>query len=112
MDTVAKGTRKTRTRSSTPERGESGPVAGTFPIDTGTCELVRDQYSDDSWIIQINGVPSSHVNVADPTVLDFEYMRWIAHLVDSERDKAERLRVLHLGGWRLLHGQILRRHVP
>ncbi|MFE5645843.1 spermidine synthase [Rhodococcus sp. NPDC056516] len=98
MDTVAKGTRKTRTRSSAPERGESGPVAGTFPIDTGTCELVRDQYSDDSWIIQINGVPSSHVNVADPTVLDFEYMRWIAHLVDSERDKAERLRVLHLGG--------------
>jgi spermidine synthase len=30
--------------------------------------------------------------------LDFEYMRWIAHLVDSERDTTERLRVLHLGG--------------
>ncbi|WP_424807256.1 spermidine synthase [Rhodococcus sp. 27YEA15] len=95
---MAKGTRKTKTRLPTPDGRDSGPTAGTFAIDTGTCELVRDQYSDDSWIVQINGVPSSHVNLADPTVLDFEYMRWIAHLVDSERDTSERLRVLHLGG--------------
>ncbi|MDV8067664.1 fused MFS/spermidine synthase [Rhodococcus sp. IEGM 1366] len=95
---MAKGTRKTKTRSTTPDRRDDGPVPGVFPIDTGTCELVRDQYSDTGWILQINGVPSSHIDLADPKTLDFEYMRWIAHLVDSERDPKERLRVLHLGG--------------
>ncbi|NMD63925.1 fused MFS/spermidine synthase [Rhodococcus globerulus] len=98
MGAVAKGTRKTKTRSTTPDRRDDGPVPGVFPIDTGTCELVRDQYSDTGWILQINGVPSSHIDLADPKTLDFEYMRWIAHLVDSERDPKERLRVLHLGG--------------
>lgn len=98
MGTVAKGTRKTKTRNTAPERRDDGPAPGIFPIDTGTCELMRDQYSDSGWIVQINGVPSSHIDLADPKILDFEYMRWIAHLIDSERDAAERLRVLHLGG--------------
>ncbi|MDI9916748.1 fused MFS/spermidine synthase [Rhodococcus sp. IEGM 1379] len=98
MGAVAKGTRKTKNRSTAPEQGDTGPVPGTFPIDTGTCELVRDQYSDTGWIVHINGVPSSHIDLADPKILDFEYMRWIAHLVDSERSRTERLRVLHLGG--------------
>lgn len=98
---VARETRKTRegrVRRGAPERTGPGPHAGTFPIDTGECELVQDQYSDSGWILQINGVPSSHINLTDPTELDFEYMRWIAYLVDSERTTDERLRLLHLGG--------------
>ncbi|WP_068158696.1 spermidine synthase [Rhodococcus phenolicus] len=73
-------------------------VPGIHDIDTGTCELVRDRYRPDGWVLEINGVPSSHIDVSDPTLLEFEYMRWIAYLMDAHWTRAERLRVLHLGG--------------
>ncbi|WP_104180493.1 spermidine synthase [Arthrobacter sp. B0490] len=74
------------------------PEIGEFPIDTGTCELEPDPYTPDGWVLRINGVPSSHIDLADPLHLDFEYMRWIASLVDSRWASSDRLRVLHLGG--------------
>ncbi|RJT79998.1 spermidine synthase [Arthrobacter cheniae] len=74
------------------------PEIGEFPIDTGTCELEPDPYNADGWVLRINGVPSSHIDLADPLHLDFEYMRWIASLVDSRWSSTERLRALHLGG--------------
>ncbi|NLU84646.1 fused MFS/spermidine synthase [Rhodococcus sp. HNM0569] len=82
---------------------EQGPVAGSYPIDTGTCELVPDPVTHGSWVVKINGVESSHIDPDDPRTLDFEYMRWIAHLVGSEFPTVDdgsprRLRVLHLGG--------------
>lgn len=77
---------------------ESGPVAGTFPIDTGTCELQPDQFNPNGWILKVNGVHSSHIDVADPRQLDFEYMRWIAALVDTHWEPDAKLRALHLGG--------------
>jgi len=72
--------------------------AGIHDIDTGTCELVKDRYRPDGWLLEINGVPSSHIDLSDPTLLEFEYMRWIAHLMDAHWTRADRLRVLHLGG--------------
>lgn len=74
------------------------PEIGEFPIDTGTCELEPDPYNPSGWVLRINGVPSSHIDVADPLQLDFEYMRWIASLVDSRFPASSRLRALHLGG--------------
>lgn len=74
------------------------PEIGEFPIDTGTCELEPDPYSANGWVLRINGVPSSHIDLDDPLRLDFEYMRWIASLVDSRWASTERLRALHLGG--------------
>lgn len=74
------------------------PEIGEFPIDTGTCELEPDPYSPNGWVLRVNGVPSSHIDLDDPLRLDFEYMRWIASLVDSRWSPTERLRVLHLGG--------------
>ncbi|WP_104117573.1 spermidine synthase [Arthrobacter sp. B1805] len=74
------------------------PEIGEFPIDTGTCELEPDPYNANGWVLRINGVPSSHIDLADPLRLDFEYMRWIASLVDSRWAASEKLRVLHLGG--------------
>jgi spermidine synthase len=74
------------------------PEIGEFPIDTGTCELEPDPYSADGWVLRINGVPSSHIDLADPLRLEFEYMRWIASLVDSRFPRTARLRALHLGG--------------
>lgn len=82
---------------------ETGPVAGTYETDTGTCELEPDPFNPNGWILKVNGVPSSHIDLADPLRLDFEYMRWIAALVESSRREPHRaegapLRALHLGG--------------
>jgi spermidine synthase len=78
-------------------RNESGdPQPGVYPIDTGSCELVRDHLTD-GWILNVNGVQSSHINLADPTVLDFEYMQWMAALIGDRWPVTGRLRVLHLG---------------
>ncbi|MFZ2530773.1 MAG: fused MFS/spermidine synthase [Rhodococcus sp. (in: high G+C Gram-positive bacteria)] len=73
-------------------------MPGIHDIDTGTCELVRDRYRPDGWVLEVNGVPSSHIDVSDPTLLEFEYMRWIADLMDAHWTRDDRLRVLHLGG--------------
>jgi len=77
-----------------------GPVAGVYYIDTGDCELIPDQDNSTGWLLRINGVMSSHIDLADPLFLDFEYMRWIAALVESRWPPASRpkLRALHLGG--------------
>ncbi|WP_309081354.1 fused MFS/spermidine synthase [Zhihengliuella sp.] len=76
----------------------AGPAPGDYPIDTGVATLERDPYSDTGWILQVNGVPSSHVDLADPERLDFEYMRWMAALLRARHAAEGRLRVLHLGG--------------
>ena len=61
----------------------AGPVAGVYYIDTGDCELIPDQDNSTGWLLRINGVMSSHIDLADPLFLDFEYMRWMAALVES-----------------------------
>lgn len=88
--------------ASTPRRekneADGAPAEGKYDIDTGMCELVKDRYLPDGWILEVNGVPSSHIDLSDPTLLEFEYMRWIALLIESRFSTAERLRALHLGG--------------
>ncbi|GAB3557107.1 spermidine synthase [Arthrobacter alkaliphilus] len=78
----------------------NGPVEGVYYIDTGDCELVADPDNSNGWLLKINGVMSSHIDVAEPLFLDFEYMRWIAALVESKWPPSSRpkLRALHLGG--------------
>jgi hypothetical protein len=93
-----------------------GPVEGVYYIDTGDCELIADQDNSNGWLLRINGVMSSHIDLADPLFLDFEYMRWMAALIESRwppqaRNGGQnggqnsgpdgapaRLRGLHLGG--------------
>ncbi len=77
-------------------RRSSEPRAGVYPIDTGTCSITRD---DDGagWLIEINGVQSSHIVPDDPLRLDFEYMRWMAAVIEARHHHDDPLRVLHLG---------------
>lgn len=77
-----------------------GPAEGVYYIDTGDCELVQDPDNSNGWLLRINGVMSSHIDLADPLFLDFEYMRWIAALVESRwrPETRPKLRLLHLGG--------------
>ncbi len=95
---------KTQPRRTAAVPGDAqGPQPGDYPIDTGTATLERDPYDDGGWILKVNGVPSSHIDVGDPLRLDFEYMRWMAALVGSRYPQeydggGQRLRALHLGG--------------
>lgn len=41
---------------------------------------------------------SSHIDLADPLRLEFEYMRWIVSLIEDRWSQSSRVRALHLGG--------------
>ncbi len=76
----------------------SEPVAGRYPTDTGTAELIPDGDNPNGWLLMLNGVQSSHVDLADPLRLEFEYMRWIMALVADRWPPGAPLRTLSLGG--------------
>jgi spermidine synthase len=59
---------------------------------------VPDISRTDAWILYLAGAPQSEVDLDDPTYLEFEYIRRIAHLLDVAAPAGEPLRVLHLGG--------------
>ena len=44
-------------------------------VDTGRAELVPDPDRPRSWTLLLDGAPQSHVDLADPTHLEFEYVR-------------------------------------
>lgn len=75
-----------------------GPVAGSYVTDTGTAELIPDDDNPYGWLLMLNGVQSSHVDLADPLRLDFEYMRWIMALVQDRWAADANVRTLSLGG--------------
>ncbi len=81
-----------------PGPAAKGPTAGSFPTDTGTAELIPDGDNPNGWLLMLNGVQSSHVDLADPLRLEFEYMRWIVALVQDRWPSSEKLRTLSLGG--------------
>jgi spermidine synthase len=67
-------------------------------VGTGLAELVPDLSRPDSWILFVDGAPQSHVDLADPTYLEFEYVRRLAHILDLAAPEGQPLRILHLGG--------------
>lgn len=69
-----------------------------MPVGTGVAELVRDPDRPDAYTLLLDGAPQSHVDLADPTRLEFEYVRWLSYLVDAVAPAGSPLRVLHLGG--------------
>lgn len=75
-----------------------GPAAGLYSTDTGTAELVPDGDNPNGWLLMLNGVQSSHIDLADPLRLEFEYMRWIMALVQDRWAPDAKLRTLSLGG--------------
>ena len=63
----------------------------------GRAELLRDADRRAAWMLLIDGVPQSHVDLDDPGYLDFEYVRRIGHVIDEAAPAGQPLRVLHLG---------------
>src|SRR3954454_7371917 len=79
-------------------RPAPSPWRGSGPVDTGRAALVPDDDARRGWTLVVNGVPSSHVDLDDPTRLDFEYVRWIIGVLDAVAPDGDPLRVVHLGG--------------
>jgi spermidine synthase len=71
------------------EPGRPGGAEGT--------ELLRDADRPAAWMLLIDGVPQSHVDLDDPGYLDFEYVRRLGHVIDTAAPAGQPLRVLHLG---------------
>jgi len=64
----------------------------------GSAELVPDLDRTDAWLLFLDGVPQSGVDLGDPQYLEFEYVRRIGHVADLAFDAGQPLRALHLGG--------------
>lgn len=67
-------------------------------VDTGTAQLAVDPDRRRAYTLLLDGTQQSHVDLDDPTHLEFEYVRRIAAAVDLAAPPGEPLRVLHLGG--------------
>jgi spermidine synthase len=67
-------------------------------VASGLAELVPDPDRSTAWTLLLDGAPQSHVDLADPTYLEFEYVRRMAAMIDLIAPAGQPLRVLHLGG--------------
>ncbi|HEX5543096.1 MAG TPA: fused MFS/spermidine synthase [Micromonospora sp.] len=65
---------------------------------TGSAQLVPDRDRPRGFTLLVDGTPQSHVDLDDPTYLDFDYIRRIASAIDLAAPRRQPLRVLHLGG--------------
>ena len=79
-----------------------GKRATQDPVDSGAgaqggAELLRDADRPAAWVLLVDGVAQSHVDLDDPRYLDFEYVRRLGHVIDTAAPPGQQLRVLHLG---------------
>ena len=81
-------------RHDAPVRLPPGPT----PVAGGTAELLADADRDGSWMLLVEGTPQSHVDLHDPTHLEFEYVRRMGHVLDLAAEPGTPLDVVHLGG--------------
>jgi spermidine synthase len=82
-----------------PARG--GRLAGAVvrvEVGHGSAELVADTDRPSAWTLLIDGTAQSHVDLADPTHLEFEYVRRIGHVLDLAAEPSVAIDVVHLGG--------------
>lgn len=70
---------------------------GPVEVATGVVELRRERHDPTGVTVYLNGVPSSHLDLEDPTRLEFEYMQQIAAVLDRLEPIGAPLRVIHLG---------------
>jgi spermidine synthase len=71
-------------------------VPGRWPVGFGSAELLQDLDREDAWLLTVDGVAQSYVDRADPTHLEFEYVRLMGDVVDVLPEGP--LAAVHLGG--------------
>lgn len=73
-------------------------LAGKHVIDSGTAAIVPASSSGGDWLVVVNNVVSSSVDLEHPERLDFEYMQWFGAVLDEVAPAGAALRVVHIGG--------------
>lgn len=77
--------------------GAPAPRAGRWPVRFGTAELRPDPDSAQGWLLTVDGVAQSYLDLADPQRLEFDYVRLMADVADLVQPEGP-LTALHLGG--------------
>ncbi|RFU23274.1 spermidine synthase [Geodermatophilus marinus] len=80
------------------DRDGDGILPGRTPVDGGLAELLGDADRDGAWVLLVDGTPQSHVDLADPAHLEFEYVRRAGHVLDLAAPAGEPVDAVHLGG--------------
>ncbi|GAA2662256.1 fused MFS/spermidine synthase [Streptomyces lunalinharesii] len=79
-------------------RGRGGPETVTATVGGGVAELRPDRDRPHGWTLLLDGAPQSHVDLDDPSHLEFSYQRRLGHVADLAGPPGAPLRVVHLGG--------------
>ena len=74
------------------------PPPGRVRTAHGTAELLADADRPGAWVLLVDDTPQSHVDLEDPTHLEFEYVRRMGHALDLAAPAGEPVDALHLGG--------------
>ncbi|MEV0966731.1 fused MFS/spermidine synthase [Streptomyces sp. NPDC049910] len=74
------------------------PIPVERAVDHGTARLLPDIDRPRAWLLTVEGAPQSYVDLDDPTHLEFEYARRLAHVLDATAEESAPLDVVHLGG--------------
>ena len=59
--------------------------------------ITEDGFSPGAWVLSIGGAEQSHVNLAHPEEIFYEYLRRIGNVLDLAAPAGQPLRALHLG---------------
>lgn len=74
------------------------PIPVTRAVDSGTAKLLPDVDRPRAWLLTVDGAPQSYVDLEEPEHLEFEYVRRLAHVLDTAADDGSPLDAVHLGG--------------
>ncbi len=64
----------------------------------GHAELRADAERPGGWLLTVNGIAQSYIDLDDPTYLELEYARYLGYVVDSLAPADAPLEVVHVGG--------------
>lgn len=79
------------------EWGEVG--TGEIEVGTGAAELLADADRPGGWLLTVDRVPQSYVDLDDPSYLEFDYVRRLGEVIDAlDPPPPAPLAVTHLGG--------------
>ncbi|MVU75862.1 spermidine synthase-like protein [Nocardia sp. ET3-3] len=74
------------------------PEPGTREVRFGLAELRPDPDRPGGWLLTVNGIAQSYVDLDDPTHLELDYVRYLGYVVDSLDPSDAPLDVVHIGG--------------
>jgi spermidine synthase len=64
----------------------------------GSAELVREEAWPSAWLLFVDGVLQSYVDLEDPTNLAMPYTDWMGQVIDRHWPAADTVSAVHVGG--------------